>query len=206
MDTDDHLRFLCSMRVFNDTRSFEFDQTKLSYEDLLRDVERLGAGKRKQLVSIHGWCLMKNHFHLLVTESIENGIPQFTKKLVGGYAKYFNEKYKRSGSLFQGKTKKILIESDGHYLHILNYIHLNPLDTLHSAAKWRTGNIDNSAAALKHLAKYRWSSLHDYRKDDGAIGLTEMSLFSGTFPNYKGSIQTYLKDIEVATAGEYLLE
>ncbi len=206
MDDDDYLRFVCGMRVFNDTHSFEFDQTTRSYEDLIRDVRRFGFGSPQPLVSIHGWCLMKNHFHLLISEIEEGGMSQFIKKLVGGYAKYFNEKYKRSGSLFQGKTKKILIETDAHYLHILNYIHLNPLDTVAGASHWRSANIENSAIALKQLAKYRWSSLHDYTKSDGVFRLTDTKLFSADFQQFEDSLKRYLRDIEIDGSQQYMLE
>ena len=76
---------------------------------------------------------MGNHYHLLLSERREGGISDFMRKVNVGYAKFFNEKYKRTGTLFQGRTKKVLVDSDAHFLHILHYIHLNPLDLLNGA-------------------------------------------------------------------------
>ena len=63
--------------------------------------------------------MMKNHYHLLLSELVENGMSLFLRKLNVGYAKSFNEKYERVGTLFQGRTKKILIENDAHFNYII---------------------------------------------------------------------------------------
>src|SRR3989338_2053794 len=133
------------------------------------DIGRPYRGEeRKKLVQIHGWGLMDNHYHLLISEEVENGLSQFLKKLNMGYAKYFNERYKRSGALFQGKTKKVLIEHAAQFNYILHYIHLNPLDYLKGAQNWRIHNKDtkgdtwSTKSVLEYLSKYRWSSYLDY--------------------------------------------
>lgn len=118
--------------------------------------------ERERLVNIHGWCLMGNHYHLLLSEARDGGITAFIRKLNIGYAKYFNERYKRSGALFQGRTKKVLIERDAHFLWILLYIHYNPLDFIKDAGDWRTQSLKSSGKALEWLADYRWSSYRDY--------------------------------------------
>ena len=119
-------------------------------------------GARKLLVQIHAWCLMNNHYHLLLSEVQEDGISQYLKKLNMGYAKYFNERYKRSGALFQGKTKRVSIQSDAHYNWIAHYIHFNPLDYQAQCKQWRTQCLAKPAVALETLSKYRWSSWRDY--------------------------------------------
>jgi len=78
-----------------------------------------------------------------------------------GYAKFFNEKYDRSGYLWQGRYKKILIETDAHFNYIPYYIHLNPLDRLHK--QWRVGGVTDCTKALDVLDTYRWSSYLDYQ-------------------------------------------
>lgn len=105
---------------------------------------------------------MKNHYHLLLSERAENGISAFIRKLNIGYAKYFNKRYNRSGYLFQGRTKKIRINSDAYFLHILNYIHLNPLDYLPGSQGWRSRELEHPQHAHQYLLKYRWSSYPDY--------------------------------------------
>lgn len=63
---------------------------------------------------------MANHYHLLLSELVEGGITLFLRKLNIGYAKYFNERHGRQGTLFQSRTKKILIERHAHFLYILH--------------------------------------------------------------------------------------
>ncbi len=149
---------------------------------------------------------MGNHYHLLVSEREEGGITKFLMKLNVGYAKYFNERYKRVGTLFQGRTKKININSDAYFLHILHYIHLNPLDFLKGAESWRSLEIKNTKDALRHLAKYRWSSYLDYCGKKNFPSIITKELFGDVFRNYERTITSYLKDIELAPIKPYLLE
>lgn len=79
------------------------------------------------LVEIVCFCLMPNHFHMLIKQVENNGISTFLSKLSNSYTKYFNTKYKRVGPLFQGSFKAVRIEDDEQLLHVSRYIHLNPL-------------------------------------------------------------------------------
>jgi putative transposase len=138
--------------------------------------------------------LMRNHYHLVVSERVEGGLTRFLRKLNVGYAKYFNERYERSGTLFQGRTKKILIVNDAHFLHILHYIHLNPLDFLDGASSWREGRIESVDHALAHLDSYRWSSFADYCGNRNFPSLLTTELFAGIFTDYRKTISAYLED------------
>ena len=149
---------------------------------------------------------MGNHYHLLVSEIAEGGVTMFLRKLNVGYAKYFNERYKRVGTLFQGRTKKVRIASNAHFLHILHYIHLNPLDFLKSAQEWRTLEIGNAKTALKHLDEYRWSSYLDYCGKKNFPSIITKELFGDIFRNYKRTITSYMKDIELSAVKPFLLE
>lgn len=79
------------------------------------------------LAEIICFCLMPNHFHMLVKQIDDNGISTFLSKLSNSYTKYFNTKFKRVGPLFQGSFKAVRIEDDEQFLHTSRYIHLNPL-------------------------------------------------------------------------------
>src|SRR3989344_5381763 len=72
------------------------------------------------------YCLMPNHFHLLIQQANNNGVKEFMSKLANSYTKYFNTKHDRIGPLFQGEFKAVLIETDQQLVHLSRYIHLNP--------------------------------------------------------------------------------
>ena len=86
--------------------------------------------KEKPLVSILSYCLMPNHFHLILYEHTENGISKFMGKLLTAYSMYFNKKYDRSGPLFTHPFRSEHINNDSQYMYIFSYIHLNPLSII----------------------------------------------------------------------------
>jgi REP element-mobilizing transposase RayT len=81
--------------------------------------ERYGA-------RIHGYCLMSNHYHLLL-ETPEGNLSQIMRHINGAYTTYYNIKRKRSGHLFQGRYHAVLLEADAHVKELSRYIHLNPV-------------------------------------------------------------------------------
>ncbi len=165
LDDRDRVRFLHDLFVFNDKAPVSHYKLSSRHEE-----KRV----RKLLVHIHAFCLMPNHFHLLLTPAVENGISLFMKKLSMGYAKYFNERYGRSGALWQGKYKRVLITRDAHFLYIPYYIHLNPLDLSHT--DWRKGQVTKMDKALESLEQYRWSSYLDYIGKKNFPSITEREL------------------------------
>src|SRR3972149_1117232 len=72
------------------------------------------------------YCLMPNHFHLLVKQVAKTSMESFIHSLLLRYSMYFNKKYDRVGPLFQGRFKGVLIDNDSYLLHLTRYIHLNP--------------------------------------------------------------------------------
>ena len=201
LDSRDYARFVHDLYEFNDTSP--------APEFTRRDIHDANVRYRKRLVEIHGWCLMKDHYHLLISELIEGGLIKFMMKVNVGYAKYYNERYERHGHLFQGKTKKILIEHEAHFLYILNYLHLNPLDYLTGAKKWRErdkGSIKNTEEALKYLNEYRWSSYLDYCGKKNFPSILSKNLFVNIFGNYQEVVKDYLKDAEASSTVDFILE
>src|SRR5687768_14935552 len=75
---------------------------------------------------VHGFCLMPNHYHLLV-ETPRGNLSQATGWLQATYTIRFNRRHRRSGHLFQGRFKAHLIERDGYAPTLLRYVHLNPV-------------------------------------------------------------------------------
>lgn len=156
-DERDYIRFLHDCYVFNDVADVNANH---------RFREFTSAHTRVPLVALHAFSLMPNHYHMLISERTEGGLSLFMRKLNMGYAKYFNEKYKRSGVLWQSTFKKVPIVRDAHFIYIPYYIHLNPLDLV--MPEWRVGKVQNQKKALAFLRSYRWSSFIDYN------GMTNM--------------------------------
>ncbi len=114
----------------------------LIYHVIFRGIERKeifrGAADYKELLSrlsslakiedmkVYGFALMPNHVHLLV-RPLKMSLPTFMRRLLTGYAIYFNRKHKRAGHLFQNRYKSFVVEEDTYFLELIRYIHLNPV-------------------------------------------------------------------------------
>lgn len=94
---------------------------------------------------VFAWVLMSNHFHLFVRTPRPN-LSTGMHDLNSGYASGFNRRYRRCGSLFQGRFKAVLVEDDSHALELTRYVHLNPV----------------RASIVEQLEEYGWSSYQDY--------------------------------------------
>ncbi|MDD5490121.1 MAG: transposase [Candidatus Moranbacteria bacterium] len=117
----DYLRFLESMKEFNSTKPVY----SLYLHNELKRKGVLDVGRLRKLVEVICYCLNPNHFHLILKQVEENGISEFMKRLGGGYTKYFNHHYKRSGVLFQGKFKSVRIKTNSHLLYLSAYVNKN---------------------------------------------------------------------------------
>ncbi len=117
-DPEDLIRFFKSMNDFN-----VCDPIGSLHENSFK----LGSStpKNKKLVNFVAYCLNQNHYHFILEPLVENGIQKFMHRLSTGYTNYFNEKYKRSGSLFQGRYKAIHINSNEYLLYLSVYVNLN---------------------------------------------------------------------------------
>jgi len=127
IDGKDYLRFLRTMRELNDLEPVE----SLYRQDQLRRQNDKEAkplrlkNNRSGLASLIAYCLNSNHYHFLVEQLVNDGISKFMHKLSTGYTRYFNEKYNRSGSLFQGTFKAVEIKSDYQLYYVSAYINAN---------------------------------------------------------------------------------
>lgn len=195
LDSQDYVRFIHNLYEFNDATP-ALGLNRRNMPDL--NVGHRKSYIRKRLVEIHGWCLMKNHYHLLISELVDGGLIKFMMKINIGYSKYYNERYERHGHLFQGKTKKILVAHHSHFLYMLHYLHLNPLDYLKGAKKWRErdkGSVPEISQVLEYLKSYRWSSYPDYCGIQNFPSILTKSLFNSALgTNYISSLKEYLTD------------
>jgi len=196
LDKQDHLRFIHNLHELNNENRVETAFHSFKEDPNLTDFAN--RKQRKMLVDILAFCLMPNHYHLLLSPKKEGGVPKFMTKINIGYAKYFNKKYKRVGALFQGRYKKVLIADNTHFLHLPFYIHFNPLDLKYP--EWRENKISNPEKAMEFLKSYRWSSHLDYLGIKNFPSVINNNLFTEIFDGSKGYeklINNYLKDIQI---------
>ncbi len=88
---------------------------------------KLNNSIEEHRIKIHAYCLMPNHYHLLLETSDVN-ISETMHIFLTNYSKHYNYKYNFSGHLFQGRYKSILVEKDNYLLEVSRYIHLNPVE------------------------------------------------------------------------------
>jgi len=180
-DQEDYLRFLKLLFLANGEKSFKIYFIKENpYE----------FEKGKNLVDIGAYCLMPNHFHLLITQTEEGDISKFMQKISTGYSMYYNNKYKRTGTLFEGKFKAEHIDNDRYLKYIFSYIHLNPVKIIDS--KWKENGIKNTNKTLTFLEKYNFSSYQDFCGKDRE---QNKILSTNSFPNYFPSKDSFKREI-----------
>lgn len=126
-------------------RYYQFGGSKPKFSSLT-DKYDFSFLKTSKQIQILGYCFMPNHFHLLLKQIEENGITQFLSQLSNSYTKFFNKKYDRVGPLLQGTFKAVPIENDEQLLHVLRYIHLNPVTSF----------------LVERPEDYPWSSYREY--------------------------------------------
>jgi len=140
--TTDYKRFMATAIHY---KNFTHKFTAFALSDPVS--EKLQKKKMESpKIQIFAYCLMPNHFHLLVKQLEEGGITWFMQHLSNSYVHYVNLKNDRVGPLFQGRFKNVLVDSDEQLLHVSRYIHLNPL-------------VSNLTSDLK---TYPWSSYPSY--------------------------------------------
>lgn len=192
MENKDYLRFIHDLFEFNDEDSFLNLGRNFTKNPNLIEVEPPSSwGRsekrepRKFLVEILVFTLMPNHFHLILKEIRPNGISKFMQKIGTGYTMYFNQKYERSGCLFQSKFKAVMLEEHAHFLHLPHYIHLNPLKLINSSIDGGRTSI-NWEGRLEFLENYRWSSFPDYIGKKNFPSVTQREFLLDFFEGEKG--------------------
>lgn len=167
LEDADYWRFLQGLCLFNDTKSanrvlWEIHRSRGRLTlGVLKDYIVDPSNERERLVRIMAYCIMDNHYHLLVEEIREGGITKFMHKLGLGYARYFNDKHERVGSLFQDKFKNVLVDDDQYLQYLLVYINvLNPVQYV--APNWKEDGITDIEAVLKYVEGYQWSTHQEY--------------------------------------------
>lgn len=193
VDEYDIKRFFQSMVEFN-----VVDPIGSIYE---RSFLKLGGETpklRKKLVNIVAYCLNPNHFHLILEQVVDGGISEFMKRL-GGYTSYFNNRYKRSGVLFQGVFKSVHIDSNEYLLHVSSYVNLN--DRVHQLG----GFTPKLVKSMSSWEEYTNKKIKGICKKDIVLGQFENV---GAYKKFAlSSLETIIKrKADLKDIADFLLE
>lgn len=125
------------------------------------------------LFKIHSFCLMPNHFHLLIEQCSENSISTLMSKVCTSFAMYINKKYKRVGYVFQNRFKSVIIENNPQLMWASSYIHTNPV----------------KGGIVIEPHKYKWSSYNDFANNRN-LSITSKELIGKIF----GTKEKFIKE------------
>ena len=192
----DYERFMMLLYLGNSNESFRLDNIFNKEKQSFKEILVLEKGK--PIVSIGAWCLMSNHFHLLIRQEVDGGITKFMRKLGVGYSMFFNIKYQRTGSLFGGLFKSKFIGVDDNYMtHLFGYIHVNPLEI--KFPKWKDKINKSSNSMKKFLESYRYSSYIDYlgkdRVEKNIINIESFPDYFQDTKSFKDFVESYFTEI-----------
>jgi len=190
LDNRDRIRFLflilyCQSKhnLCNISRQVSYFVKHQVFNISVKETEKIILNR---FVSIISFCLMPNHFHILLKQDKENGISEYMQKVQNAYAKYFNTKYNRTGHLFSGPFKSVHVEDNRQLLHLSAYIHKNPKELKQQ----------------QNYEKYRWSSLPDYLVKNRWKGLLDPEIILDQFNNKDG----YKEFVKTSMAKEFILD
>lgn len=142
IDKNDYVRFICSMRNFNNDSKHE---QRIHLNNISKSLELSSEASElsslilnlPKYIDIISYCLNPNHYHFFIKQNIENGIEKFMHKINLGYTNYFNKKNNRSGSLLQGTYKAVKVSNYSHFLKLAVYVNCNSeIHGICSANKW----------------------------------------------------------------------
>jgi len=224
LDEKDKWRFMQAIRFFNDSNLSQnilrdilrqnFQSQSLLEPDSNQQIEsvfELGWPKnwpeRKPLVKILCYCLVPNHFHLLLKEIVEGGISRFMQKLGTGHTNYFNLIHQEEGRLFQGSYRGKTIGDEQTYLEYLS-VYIQVINVLALLPGGLTKALENIDEALKFVEQYSFSSYQDF------IGLRESLIIDkdileeifSTPEEYKKFVRDVLNGRKYEVLGDLKLE
>jgi putative transposase len=179
LDKKDYERLISLLFLCNNTKPIHLSNyPKIIFKDIFN------INRTDSLVEIGAYCLMPNHFHVLLREKHENGISLFMQKLITGYTMYFNKKHTRTGSLFESRFKAEPVVNDNHLKYLFSYIHLNPIKLIEPT--WKENGIKDISKAKTFLQTYDYSSCLDYLENNRPqFAILNIKAFPNYFKNTK---------------------
>ena len=169
------------------SRGNEQKEVFKSHKDRVKFLDYLDSATERYGAIIHAYCLMSNHYHLLL-ETPNGNLSQIMRHINGAYTTYFNIESKRAGHLFQGRFKAILIEADAYAAELSRYIHLNPV----------------RAGVVEEPGEYPWSSFNSYVGQNKAPNWLKIDFILGYFgKNGAEAGKSYRTFVEELIGKEY---
>ena len=211
MEDADKWRCLQGLCLFNDEKNsnnvlwqIEKSRGEVNLKILKDYIIKEG---KKSLARILAYSLMPNHYHLLVEELRDGGISKFMHKFGNGYAHYFNEKYQRSGSLFEGRFKAVLVENEIYLQYLLVYINvINPGQLVES--KLKEEGIRDMETVIRAVDEYPWGTHQEYSGKRGSI-IIDKGVLGEIFPTperYRDFVEQVLLDKKYQEISHLTLE
>ena len=162
-DEYDFKRFLDSMQEFN-----LLEPIGSIYEySFIKDEIKNQLSKKGNLVNFIAYCLNPNHYHFVLRQVAEKGIEKLMQRLGTGYSKYFNNKYRRNGVLFQGKFKARHINSNTYLTHLSAYVNLNNrvhrLGSRASKSSWDEYLNKQNGSCTKKIVLDQFKNIAEYK-------------------------------------------
>jgi len=138
-------------------------------------------------IDLLAYCLMPNHFHFLIKQNDDvNSLKDFMQSIIARYATYFNKKYDRVGSLFQGKYKAIIVMDEYYILHLSRYIHINPSEYAKNLVNTYSSYAEY--LGIRHTPWVKPELVLSYFNNQ------KLSLDFNGSNTYKSFVEEYLKD------------
>ena len=155
--------------------------TRKSRSNILSDI----LLQNDQIVEIVAYCFMPTHLHLVLKQTKDGGITKFMARILNSYSKYFNTKHKRTGPLWSGRFKSVMVSHDEQLLHLTRYIHLNP----------------TSADLVNNPSDWPHSSYKEYISDDATSRICKFSniidMSKKEYKRFTEDHKSYQRDLSI---------
>ncbi|OHA65798.1 MAG: hypothetical protein A3C04_03560, partial [Candidatus Wildermuthbacteria bacterium RIFCSPHIGHO2_02_FULL_45_25] len=174
LEDNDRWRFLQGLCLFNNEEitgnilwQLERNRGDVTL-GVLKEFISTSPENRNPLVRILAYCLMPNHYHFLVEEIRKDGISKFMQRFGGGYTRYFNNRYDRSGSLFQGTFKACLVDNEAYLQYLVVYLHvMNPGQLMYPNIKQE--GVKDTEELISFVDSFPWSTHQEYMEKRHSI-------------------------------------
>jgi putative transposase len=185
--------------IFEKGKYYHIYNRGCNREDIFREAEnyrfltqKLVSYSQDSSISVIAYCLMPNHYHLLVRQDSDIPVSEFVQSIFNSYTKAFNKRYDRKGTLFEERFEAKEIDSDEYLIHLSRYIHLNPVKAklVTSCEDWEFSNyqewigfrqsvlfdVDLASTLFKDIASYK-SFVEEYANTNSNELILQRYLF-----------------------------